>query len=95
MNMIMRRDGRMELQVYDGLAGGPNAVSSETPIPAERIELDTWVPCRLTVTPVRITLVRLDMPVSVTIENSQVRGAYLFAGSKGADVKFRSMTLTE
>lgn len=95
MNMILRRDGRIELYVYDGAAGGPSAVSSESPMPAEMIALDTWIPCRLTVTPTQITLDRLDMAVSATIVNSQVRGAYLFAGSKNADVKFKSMTLTE
>lgn len=95
MNMIMRRDGRIGLYVYDGAAGGPSAVSSESAVPAEMIPLDSRVPCRLTVTPTQITLERLDMAVSATIVNSQVRGAYLFAGSKNADVKFRSMTLSE
>ena len=95
MNMIMRRDGRIGLYVYDGAVAGPSAVSSESAMSAELIALDTWVPCRLTVTPTQITLERLDLAVSASIENSQVRGAYLFAGSKNADVKFRSMTLTE
>lgn len=95
MNMIMRRDGRIELHVYDGLEGGPTAVSSEAPVPDELIDLNTWVPYRLTVAPNHITLGRLDMAVSATIANSQVRGAYLFAGSKDADVKFRSMSLSE
>jgi glycerophosphoryl diester phosphodiesterase len=95
MNMIMRRDGRIGLYVSDGATGGPTAVSSESAIPGEMIALDTWVPYRLTVTPVQITLERLDMTVSATLVNSQVRGACLFAGSKGADVKFRAMTLSE
>lgn len=95
MNMIMRRDGRLGIYVYDGLAGGPSAVSSGAAIPEELIALNTWVPYRLTVTPTQITLERLDMPVSATLVNSQIRGAYLFVGSKGADVKFKSMTLTE
>jgi glycerophosphoryl diester phosphodiesterase len=95
MNMIMHRDGRIGLFVYDGLAGGPGAVSSEAPIPGESIALAAWTPYRLTVTPAQISLERLDMAVSATLVNSQVRGSYLFAGSKGADVKFKSMTLTE
>ena len=40
----------MGLYVYDGVAGGPSAVSSESAIPAEMIALDAWVPYRLTVT---------------------------------------------
>jgi glycerophosphoryl diester phosphodiesterase len=95
MNMIMRRDGRIGLYVLDGAAGGPNAVSSGVAIPEELIQLDTWVPFRLTVTPTQIILQRLDMAVSATIANSQVRGAYLFAGAKGADVKFRAMILSK
>lgn len=95
INGIMRRDGRMELHVLDGPDGGPGAVSSASPVTAELIALDTWVPFRLTVTPTQITLERLDMAVSAAIVNNQVRGAYLFAGSKGANVKFRSMTLIE
>ncbi|MDP3850663.1 MAG: glycerophosphodiester phosphodiesterase [Luteolibacter sp.] len=95
MNMILRRDGRIGLYVFDGAAGGPGAVSSESPVPAELIPLDTWVPCRLAVTPTQITLQRLDTAVSATIANRQIRGAYLFAGAKNADVKFKSMTLTE
>lgn len=95
MNMIMRRDGRIELQVLDGLTAGPNAVSSASPVPGQLIPLGEWVPFRLTVTPGQITLERVGVAVSVTMQNSQVRGAYLFAGSKGADVKFRSMTLAE
>jgi hypothetical protein len=91
----MRRDGRLGLHVYEGAAGGPNAVSSESAIPGEMIALDAWVPFRLTVTPAQITLQRLDMAVSATLVNSQVRGSYLFAGSKGADVKFGAMTLSE
>jgi hypothetical protein len=85
----------MELQVFDGAAQGPTAVSSELAMAGEMIALDAWVPFRLTVTPSQLTLERLDMPVSATLVNSQVRGACLFAGSKGADVKFRAMTLTE
>jgi hypothetical protein len=95
MNMLMRRDGRMELHVYDGADAGPIALSSESPVPAELIALDTWVPFRLTVTPAQIILERIDMAVSASISNSQVRGVYLFAGSKGADVKFKTMTLKE
>jgi glycerophosphoryl diester phosphodiesterase len=95
MNMIMRRDGRIGLYVHDGIAGGPHAVSSESAMPDELIPLHTWLPYRLTVTPIQITLARQDRAVSVTLVNSQVRGAYLFAGSKGADVKFRAMTLSE
>jgi hypothetical protein len=95
MNLIIRRDGRIEIHVFDGVAGGPHAVSSESAIPGEMITLDAWVPFRLTVTPTQLTLQRLDMAVSATLVNSQVRGAFLFAGSKGADVKFRAMTLSE
>ena len=96
MNMIMRRDGRIELHVLDSTAAaGPIAVSSVSPIAGELVPLDSWVPYRLTVTPARITLSRLDMAVSASILNSQVRGAYLFVGSKGADVKFRAMSLAE
>jgi glycerophosphoryl diester phosphodiesterase len=95
MNLIMRRDGRMELHVFDGAVGGPRAVSSEAAIPGEMIALDAWVPFRLTVTPTQLTLQRLDMAVSATLVNNQVRGAYLFAGSKGADVKFKAMTIGE
>lgn len=95
MNMIMCRNGRIELQVKDGFAGGPVATSSVGPNADELITLDTLVPFRLTVTPTQITLERTDANVSAILFNSQVRGGYLFAGSKGADVKFRSMTLTE
>jgi glycerophosphoryl diester phosphodiesterase len=95
MNMLLRRDGRIELHVYDGANPGPVAVSSEAAIPGQMIPLDTWVPFRLTVTPAQIILARLDMAVSTTLVNSQIRGAYLFAGSKGADVKFKAMSLSE
>jgi glycerophosphoryl diester phosphodiesterase len=95
MNLIMRRDGRMEIGVSDGLAGGPHAVSSEAAIPADLIALDSWTPYRLTVSPTRITLERLDSVISVGIDNNQIRGASLFAGSKGADVKFKSLTLID
>lgn len=95
MNMVMRRDGRIGLHVLDGLEGGPSVVSSALPVPAEWIALNDWVPYRLSVTPASITLQRLDMAVSATIPNNQVRGGYLFAGSKGADVKFGSMLLSE
>ncbi len=95
MKLIMRRDGRMEIGVSDGLAGGPLAVSSAAAIPADLIAMDSWTPYRLTLSPTTVTLERLDRPVSATLENSQIRGAYLFAGSRGADVKFKSMTLIE
>ena len=95
MNMIMRRDGRIELQVKEGLAGGPVAQSSAEPDPRKLIALNTWVPFRLTVTPEDITLQRTDADVSATIENNVIRGSYLFAGASGADVKFRSMILNE
>jgi len=44
---------------------------------------------------VDVALERPDAGVSTTISNKQLRGAYLFAGSKGADVKFKSMVLAE
>ena len=95
MNMIMRRDGRIELHVLDGAQAGPVAVSSDFPIPGQMMPLDEWVPYRLTVTPEDVTLERVGAGVAASIQNSQIRGAYLFAGSKQADVKFRSMTLNE
>lgn len=95
MNLIMRRDGRIGLYVLDGVGGGPSVFSSESAVPSELISLDVWVPCRITVSPDQITFERRDMAVSATIVNSQIRGSYIFAGSKYADVKFRSMSLTE
>ncbi len=95
MNMILRRDGRIELHVYDGLTAGSVAVSSASPVAADLIGLDTWVPFRLTVTPAQIAMTRIDSGATAMISNNQIRGDYLFAGSKGADVKFKSMSLAD
>jgi hypothetical protein len=93
-NIIFRRDGRIGIFNYNDVVVGPNTNSSASAIPADQIAQDTWVPFRITVTPTQIVAERVGYPVSVTHVNSTHRGAYLFAGAKGIDAKFKDMTIS-
>lgn len=94
-NCIMRRDGRIGIYTYNGLAGGPSTVSSASVIPAELMTQDVWYPFRLTVTPTTVTLARLDaQATSVTHVDSTFRGAYIGLGAKGVDVRFKNLSIS-
>lgn len=93
-NIIFRRDGRIGIFNYDDVVAGPSTNSSASAIPADLIAQDTWVPFRITVTPTQIIAERVGYAVSVTHVNSTHRGAYLFAGAKAIDVKFKEMTIS-